>query len=332
MRIAVLFFASTALAGAAALSGCGDGGMTGRSATTSTTSQRAAAAQPSADIRESQQQLKSLGYYDGQVDGLWGPETQGAVERYQRERGLSASGRIDAATRESLRETTAGRSGTTTGTGGMTAGRDPQAPVTLTSETDVRTVQNRLAQLNFYQGQANGIWGSETQAAVENFQRARGLPAGQLNLATLNAMGLDSIAAANQRPAATQTGSTQVGGVVDNRSGAGTAAGRVPPEANIAPSAGPGAGARAISPRSLTRVEVRNVQQRLADKGHYRASIDGVWGPQSEQALVNFQTQNGLRNDGQIDPPTANALGIDLQRLGSGSSRGSTIGAARPQQ
>lgn len=287
MRIAVLFFASTALAGAVALGGCADWRSTGRSTTAAPASTAPRTTAPaSADLRESQQQLKSLGYYDGAVDGLWGPETQAAVERYQRERGLSATGRIDSPTRASLRETTAGRAGTTAATA-----RDPQAPVTLTNEADIRTVQNRLAQLDFYQGEPSGVWNSETQTAMEDFQRARGLPAGTLNQATLNAMGLDAVTTASS-----------------GRDGTFTS--QATPEADIAPAAGPAA--RTMSPQGLSRADVRSVQQKLADEGLYNGSIDGIWGPRSERALINFQTQNGLRADGRIDPRTANALGLNL--------------------
>jgi peptidoglycan hydrolase-like protein with peptidoglycan-binding domain len=355
MRLAALLFASSALAGALLVGGCSDGGMFGRSstATPSPAAQRQAATAPqqqaSADTREAQQQLKSLGLYDGAVDGVWGPETQAAVERYQRERGLAASGRIDAATRTSLAETTAGRAGATTrGTG------SPQKQVSLNNETDVRTVQNRLRQLNYYQGEANGTWNSETQVAMENFQRARGLPVGQLNQATLNAMGLE-VAGSNRAAGGMAERSTspgaQGGGIVDRRSAAGSSGtvpqdtreytgrqqtGTAPREADIAPSAGPGAGARAaVSPRSLSAPQIRAVQQKLADEGHYRAGIDGVWGPQSNRALVAFQTQNQLRADGRIDPPTASALGIrlpQLSRAGSSGMPGSGPQSGSPQQ
>jgi peptidoglycan hydrolase-like protein with peptidoglycan-binding domain len=281
----VLLLASTAI-----VAGCsGDRGTT--TSPTTAASQRPAAvavAQPSADTRDAQQRLKDLGMYNGPVDGLWGPDTQYAVERYQRERGLATTGRIDEPTRMALRETASTR-GTT---GSMGAGAAGSAAVALSNPTDVRTVQNRLRQLNFYQGEANGMWGPDTQVAVENFQRARGLPIGQMDQATLRAMGLDSLA---------------------------MSAGRDGSVAGIAPAAGPGAAARTLSPRSLSRANVRDVQRKLSDKGQYRAGVDGIWGPKSEDALIQFQTQEGLRADGQLTPQTVNALGLDMQQLSTGA-------------
>ena len=57
----------------------------------------------------------------------------------------------------------------------------------------VRTIQGRLKQIGLYSGDADGIWGDSTQAALERFQRDRGLQvSGSVNPNTLTTMGLDS--------------------------------------------------------------------------------------------------------------------------------------------
>jgi peptidoglycan hydrolase-like protein with peptidoglycan-binding domain len=59
----------------------------------------------------------------------------------------------------------------------------------------VRTVQNRLRQLGYYDGPADGVWGPGMQQALERFQRARGLDrVGEPTVATLSAMGIDATA------------------------------------------------------------------------------------------------------------------------------------------
>jgi hypothetical protein len=49
-----------------------------------------------ADRRAVQSALSRLGYYDSQVDGLFGPETRAAIRRYQHEIGSETTGRLTA--------------------------------------------------------------------------------------------------------------------------------------------------------------------------------------------------------------------------------------------
>lgn len=79
----------------------------------------------------------------------------------------------------------------------------PATPVVLSDATDVRAIQNRLRQLNFYNGPADSVWGPSTQLAMENFQRSRGLPVGEVNRPTLTAMGMDAAAFPARHSAAT---------------------------------------------------------------------------------------------------------------------------------
>ncbi len=41
--------------------------------------------------------LRSLGYYDGVIDGLYGPDTRAAMRRYQHELGQDMTGHLTAA-------------------------------------------------------------------------------------------------------------------------------------------------------------------------------------------------------------------------------------------
>lgn len=44
------------------------------------------------EVRRVQQKLKSMGYYVGNVDGIYGTQTQNAVRKFQRDNGLSVDG------------------------------------------------------------------------------------------------------------------------------------------------------------------------------------------------------------------------------------------------
>jgi putative peptidoglycan binding protein len=57
---------------------------------------------PETTVAAAQEQLARQGYYRGQIDGIFGPETQRAIMRYQRDHGLRITGYLTMDTRESL--------------------------------------------------------------------------------------------------------------------------------------------------------------------------------------------------------------------------------------
>jgi peptidoglycan hydrolase-like protein with peptidoglycan-binding domain len=60
---------------------------------------------------------------------------------------------------------------------------------------------------------------------------------------------------------------------------------------------------------NLNAEGIRQVQQALAKKGFDPGPIDGVLGPQTEQALRKFQDYYGIKVTGRIDNQTLYALG-----------------------
>jgi hypothetical protein len=55
------------------------------------------AAMSEADRRQVQIALAGLGYYDGRLDGVFGPDTRAAIRRWQHEKGADMTGRLTAA-------------------------------------------------------------------------------------------------------------------------------------------------------------------------------------------------------------------------------------------
>jgi peptidoglycan hydrolase-like protein with peptidoglycan-binding domain len=140
--------------------------------------------------KEVQRHLKELGVYSGAVDGIWGRDSQEALERFQQTRGLQVTSNLNQATLATMGIKPADLLSLGDQPGAM-AGRDVSGRA-LNAEA-VRTIQGRLRQLGLYSGDADGIWGDSTQAALERFQRDRGLQvSGSLNPNTLTTMGLDS--------------------------------------------------------------------------------------------------------------------------------------------
>jgi len=54
----------------------------------------------------------------------------------------------------------------------------------------------------------------------------------------------------------------------------------------------------------------RSVQQALTNQGYYHGAVDGLFGPQSQQAMAQFQQANGLKVTGLIDSSSLKALGL----------------------
>ena len=127
-------------------------------------------------VRALQRRLRTLGHRPGPVDGLYGPLTEAAVERLQRDAGLSADGIVGPQTRRVL-DTKAPP--LAPGAGYGEPGGSPQ----------VRDVQRRLRAVGQRPGPVDGRYGPRTRAAIERFQGTAGQPtSGVLSPATAVAL------------------------------------------------------------------------------------------------------------------------------------------------
>jgi peptidoglycan hydrolase-like protein with peptidoglycan-binding domain len=69
---------------------------------------------PESQVKQAQQHLKSAGLYKGAVDGKMGTDTQQAIEQFQQQHGLVATGTLDEQTMAALQSNT-GRAGSSAG-------------------------------------------------------------------------------------------------------------------------------------------------------------------------------------------------------------------------
>ena len=128
-------------------------------------------------ISDMQQRLKAAGSLKGDIDGIYGGDTVKAVKEFQRSRGFPVSGVIDEVTYSALRE--------------IGAETPPAASSSTESYgvgdrgSDVKTIQQKLKRLGYLDGEADGIYGGQTEDAVTAFQKEQGLSVtGGVNSAT----------------------------------------------------------------------------------------------------------------------------------------------------
>lgn len=119
-----------------------------------------------------QQSLAAAGFYQGAVDGVYGPQTVAAVEALQKESGLPVTGTVDKATAAALQAKLAAM-------GGAAAHQD-----TATTAA----VQQTLKLVGFWDGPVDGVWTPELTAALKSFQTKLGVPpTGTVDAATIAA-------------------------------------------------------------------------------------------------------------------------------------------------
>lgn len=111
-------------------------------------------------VRDMQQRLVDLGYLN-RADGIFGPDTEIALKRFQSEWGIDVTGVLDEITEQVL-----------------FAGEMPlEEAARITAGTldgingDLRTLQNRLRRFGFMTGEADGEYTDQTRAAISAFQR-----------------------------------------------------------------------------------------------------------------------------------------------------------------
>src|SRR5512135_3220150 len=87
------------------------------------------------------------------------------------------------------------------------------------------------------------------------------------------------------------------------------------------------AGPEDEKPAVSHRQDITKVQESLRDKGYYHAKVDGVLGPQTREAIRQYQKSENLPVTGRLDGETAGKLGVGPESVGgSFESAGHEVG------
>ena len=111
------------------------------------------------EVLQLQQRLFELGYLTTTPDGKFGKDTENAIKRFQQTSGFIDDGYAGPQTRDLLFSDKAEKNALMIGDSG----------------SDVENVQQRLIELKYLSGKADGYFGSNTEAAVKAFQKRNSL-------------------------------------------------------------------------------------------------------------------------------------------------------------
>jgi peptidoglycan hydrolase-like protein with peptidoglycan-binding domain len=120
-----------------------------------------------------QESLAEAGYYEAEVDGVYGPKTVAAVEALQEANGLPQTGTVDKATEMALRSELAAK-------GGAAAQQETASTA---------AVQQTLKLAGYWDGPVDGQWSDALTDALEELQTDLGVKVtGTVDAATIAAL------------------------------------------------------------------------------------------------------------------------------------------------
>lgn len=233
------------------------------------------------EVKLLQQRLKDLGYYTGNITGVYNTATTEAVKAFQKKSSLEQDGILGPITRTVLYGVnaiyavpTAIPVSTPTPT---TTALTPENVIVIRAGSMgevVRRLQARLQELGYYTSRLDGVYLTDDIEAVRAFQSANGLKVdGKAGYETQTALYSDSAIRGNAN------NTTDTSGTLVNTLRYGS-------EGN----------------------EVTTLQNRLIALGYLAGSADGKFGRDTKSAVIAFQKANGLSADGVVGTDTSTRL------------------------
>ncbi len=219
-----------------------------------------------------QKRLTELGYYAAKLDSEYKAADRNAVRAFQSNNGLKADGIAGYETQKALYSSNAVPGSLFTSTPTPVPTPSPALTTLRRGDTgnEVKSLQQRLIQLGYLSGNADGNFGSLTAGAVTMFQQRNGLTA-------------DGIA-----------GPTTLSKLYSTM-------------ATTAPTATP-APTPTMLRQGDNNDAVKAMQESLIRLGYLKGSADGVFGSNTFLALQMFQLNNGLSTDGVAGEQTLSLL------------------------
>ena len=277
------------------------------------------------EVLKLQQNLTKLGLYTGTISGHYGSITEAAVMNFQRKNGLSADGIAGAKTLAKIEEKVNGSSSSSSSGSSSSSSSSSNAAANSSGllkygvrSDAVRTLQQNLKTLGYYDGSVTGNFGRLTKEAVYNFQKANGLSA-------------DGVAGAKTL--------SSISGKLSGNSSSGNSSSSGSSNSNSNSSGSSSSNNNSDSSTLLntsvmlqqgsSSSEVLKLQNMLASLGFYTGNKTGNFGALTADAVMAYQKSKGLTADGIAGKKTLAAINADYSGKGS-TSAGTTNGTTAP--
>ncbi len=265
-------------------------------------------------VTKVQTRLRELGYYTGDITGVYDKATQTATKAFQRANSIKVDGVCGAETQQKLLGgggLAAGATATPLPTAIPTPAPTFQIPEDTVRRGDsgaaARMVQQRLKDLGYYTGTVDGKFGSGSVAALETFQKKHGLmDDGVAGRDTYDVLFSYSALAANQLATPAPTAA---------------------PTINMTPATYPPITREnvVLIREGVSGDQVTRLQNRLTQLGYYVANANGVCKVDDVAAIKAFQEKNGLKADGVAGYDTQLKLYSQAALTYTGALAGGTV-------
>ena len=257
------------------------------------------------EVLKLQQNLTKLGLYTGTISGHYGSITEAAVMNFQRKNGLSADGIAGAKTLAKIEEKVNGTSSSSSSSGSSSSSSGNAAANSSSGllkygvrSDDVRTLQQNLKTLGYYDGSVTGNFGRLTKEAVYNFQKANGLSADGV----AGAKTLSSISGKLSGNSSSSGSSSSNNNNNNSSSGSSSSNNNSDSSALLNTSV--------MLQQGSSSSEVLKLQNMLASLGFYTGNKTGNFGALTADAVMAYQKSKGLTADGIAGKKTLAAINV----------------------
>ncbi|MEQ9359336.1 peptidoglycan-binding protein [Coleofasciculus chthonoplastes] len=246
-----------------------------------------------AEVTTLQKTLQAEGYFNGPITGYYGPLTEAAVIQFQQANGLSPDGIVGTNTTATLESDSAAATDASLDTPLEFESPIPEPEKPLISArpnfilqrgdrtSQVASLQRNLQVAGYFNGPITGYYGSTTQSAVIQLQKAKGLTVDGI-------AGPKTRAALESTPASSASQTAPSTEATEDRMGF----------------ANPGL----VLKRGSRNSDVMALQRTLQAQGYYDGPITGYYGNLTENAVIQYQKARGLTVDGMVGANTKATL------------------------